>query len=70
MRYINLEYKEKTGNFHFNNVNSTNLFGWESVCNNISYENALEFTEDLNIDYDNPLKYNEVKDKFIDFIRN
>ena len=68
IRNIKLEYNEIKRIFHYNelNVNNTDSFGYKEVCNNISIDNAYEFTDSI-ITIDK-LTFDDVKDKFYRFL--
>ena len=49
------EYNEKQGltNFEDNDKNNANTFGWETICDNLSEVQCLEFCDVLDKEYPN-----------------
>ncbi len=49
MEIVRLEYNQKQGLFHFENVDkdNKNTNGWETICDKISVDQAMEFVEDI-----------------------
>ena len=49
MEQVRLEYNQKQGLFHFENVDkeNKNTNGWETICDKMSVDQAMEFVEDI-----------------------
>lgn len=46
MKYVRLEYNEYQGCFHFNyGYMPPNTNNWMTICDNLSYQQCVEFTE-------------------------
>ena len=70
MEIVRLEYNQKQGLFHFENVDqdNKNTNGWETICDKISVDQAMEFVED--IDKEIPTLGDDIKIPFKTMVKN
>ena len=70
MEQVRLEYNQKQGLFHFENVDkeNKNTNGWETICDKMSVDQAMEFVED--IDKEIPTLGDDIKIPFKTMVKN
>lgn len=58
MELVRLEYNQKQGLFHFEDVDkeNKNTNGWKTICEKMSVDQAMEFVEDIGDDIKIPFK--------------
>ena len=70
MELVRLEYNQKQGLFHFEDVDkeNKNTNGWKTICEKMSVDQAMEFVED--IDNEIPTLGDDIKIPFKTMVKN